>query len=203
MSLKNSAFVALAATALGLTVSAGASPICEGMLNDVSLTTFGMAEIDSRGRVAVIIGTTTGGVETLRPVCDVRGDVRLYSGADAAVALSKRATLAGGVSVKFVRMEKAASVGDPVATLKAKHKNAKVESASAGKSVILVAGKISAAASLGWDVAVGTPEAYEYADLVKRQASVGEWDSFIAAKLASYTAALVAAGIDPVTYLPV
>ncbi len=203
MSVKNFNLVAAAAVALGLTVAANATPVAETLLNDLNVTTFGASEVDKSGRVVVIVGITDANVETMRPVCDVRGDVRIFAGADAAVALAKRSNLAADTAIMIVRMEKPANVGDPVATLKIKHKGFKAESLEADKSVTLLTAKVSAATSLGWNTAVGTPEADEFADLVKRQASIAEWKAFVAARVIARAAALTAAGVNPDTYAPI
>lgn len=202
MSTKNNAFVAIAALSLGLTVQAGAKPVCDSMLNDLNVTTFGMSEVDAAGRVLVIVGITSGGVEVIRPVCDVRGDVRLFSGADMAVALSKRSKLGAATVVRFVRFQSVGTVGDPVASLKAKHKATKIEGVASAKSVTLLASKVSAGIALGWNTATGTPEATEYADLVQRQFSIAEWNAANVASLAALAASLTAAGVNPDTYLP-
>lgn len=202
MSLKNSALVAVAAAALGYAVAADASPVCEGLLNDLNVTTVGIAEVDIHGRVLVIVGITTEGVEVLRPVCDAKGDVRLYTGPDAAVALAKRANMPADAEVKFVKMARVSSIGDPVLALKNKHKAFKAEDVNAGKSVAAIATKIAAAVGLGWNTASGTPEADEYADLIARQVSIAEWKAYVLARVTALAAALTAAGINPDTYAP-
>ena len=150
----------------------------------------------------MIVGTTAAGVETLRPVCDSRGDVRLFSGVDAASALSKRATLAAGTVVRFVKKTVVGVVGDPVKSLIAKHKSFKVEAFNSATNSTALAAKIAAAAALGWDTAVGTPEGDEYGDLVARKVSIDEWKLVNDTQLAAMAAALTTAGISPITYLP-
>lgn len=201
MSLKNSAMVVAAALALGVTVASNASPVCENLLNDLNVTSYGIAEVDVKGRVMVIVGITTGGTEVMRPVCDSKGDVRIFGGPDSAVTTANRA--GGSAVVKFVRMARTSGVGDPVAALKSKHKAFKSEALSAGKQVTLLAGKLAAGVGLGWDVAVGTPEAAEYGDLLARKASIDEWSGAVSARVVTLEAALVAVGIDPATYLPI
>lgn len=203
MSLKNSAFVAAVASALGLSVTAGANPICESLLNDRQVTKFGVAEVDATGRALVLVGITeiVAGEpeEKIRPVCDSAGDVKLFSSTAAALSAAKRAGV-GDMAVSVVAFVKAGTVGDPVKALIAKHKAIKVEDGNAAKGTATIDAKVSAAEALGWDIAVGTPEADEYADLVQRAASVAEWKTYTAARLVTLTASLVAAGIDPVTY---
>lgn len=201
MSLKNSALVAAAATALGYTVAGGASPVVESLLNDRDVTSFGVAEVDASGRCLVIAGLTSGGVETMRPVCDTTGDVRLYASAAAAVAAARRAGV-GDLAIPVVQFVKPGTVGDPVKALISKHKAIKNEDAAADKGTATITAKVGAAVALGWDVAVGTPEAEEYGDLIARQTSVAEWKTYTAARLVTLTANLVTAGINPVTYAP-
>ena len=203
MSTKNNALIGAAALALGMTVTGGALPICDGLLNDSNVTDFGAAEVDSTGRVLVLVAITTGtggsAVTTVRPVADAVGNVRLYADGNAAVALAKRANLADGVQVKFVKMDKVVNVGDPVAALKAKYKRFKNEAAASLKQQAVVNIKSAAAISLGWDTATGTPENLEYLDIVARLGSINEWKAYNDAQVLALAASLTAAGIDPVT----
>ena len=205
MSLKNSAFVASVASALGYTVANGALPVCESLLNDRNVTTFGTAEVDATGRALVIVGLTEtvegNPVETFRPVCDSAGDVKLFANTAAALSSAKRAGV-GDLEVAVVAYVKQGTVGDPIKVLIAKHKAIKVEDGNAAKGTATISTKVAAAQALGWDTAVGTPEAEEYADLVARAASVAEWKTYTASRLTALTDSLVAAGIDPVTYGP-
>ncbi len=203
MSTKNNAFVAAAATALGMVVLSGASPICDNLLNDLNVTEFGAAEVDTTGRVMVLVEITTGtggsATTEVRPVADSLGNVRLYADGNAAVALAKRSNLAPGVQVKFVRATKVATIGDPVAALKSKYKSFKTEAALGLKQSDIVTGKKTAGEALGWDTATGTPENAEYLDIVARLASITEWKAFCDAKVTALAASLTAAGIDPST----
>lgn len=197
MSTKNNALIGVAALALGVVVPAGASPVCEGLLNDLSVTTFGAAEVDATGRVLVLV--TVGGV--VRPVADGAGNVRLYMDGNAAIALAKRSNVAAGVQVKFVKMEKPGTVGDPIAALKAKYKKFKSEAVGSLKQSLAIAAKKAAALALGWDTAVGTPENAEYLDIVEREESINEWKLYNDDKVTTLAASLTAAGIDPVTVI--
>ncbi len=199
MSTKNNALVTAAALALGVTLTAGAKPVCEGLLNDWACSGFGIAEVDKYGRVMVIATVDDGTGAKTRVVADSLGNARVYSSADQAVALSKRAKLASGVTVAYVRMDKVSTVGDPILALKSKYKAFKTEAATALKQSNIVTAKVSAAVALGWDTATGTPENAEYLDLVERGASIGEWKAFIDAKVVELAASLTAAGIDPLT----
>lgn len=197
MSTKNNAFIGASALALGLTVQANASPVCEGLLNDLSVTSFGAAEVDATGRVLVLV--TVGGA--VRPVADSLGNVRLYVDGNAAIALAKRSNIAAGVEVKFVKMEKPGVVGDPIAALKSKYKKFKSEAVGSLKQNIAITAKLSAALALGWDTANGTPENLEYLDMVKRQVSIAEWKAYNDDKVTTLGASLTAAGIDPATVI--
>ena len=126
MSLKNNALIAAAALALGVTVDATAKPVCEGMLNDFQVSSFGFAEVDSTGRCLVIVSIDVGDGVKARPVADQQGNVRLYSSADGAVSLAKRTQMAAATAVTFRRFVSTGTVGDPVAALKSKYKSAKV-----------------------------------------------------------------------------
>lgn len=203
MSTKNNALIGAVAFALGLTVQAGVSPICDSLLNDVNVTGFGAAEVDTKGRVMVLVTVTTGApgseVHTVRPVADALGNIKLFSDGNAAVALAKRTAMASGVHVIYVKADKVATVGDPVAALKSKYKAFKNEAAAGAKQVLAVTEKKTAAVALGWDAANGTPENLEYLDIVARLVSIGEWKANSDAKVAALAASLTAAGIDPVT----
>ncbi len=201
MSTKNNALIAVAAAALGMAATAG--PICDGLLNDLNVTKFGGAEVDANGRVLVLVEITTGtggsATTEVRPVADSLGNVRLFADGNAAIALAKRSNLASGVQVKFVKMDKTATIGDPVAALKAKFKRFKNEAASSAKQSVIVTGKQAAAVALGWDTAVGTPENLEYLDIVARLATITEWKGYNDAQVTALAASLTAAGIDPLT----
>lgn len=200
MSTKNNALVAIAAAALGVTMTAGANPVAEGLLNDFAVTEMGIAQIDDTGRCIIIVTVQNGaGPVQIRPVCAASGDVKLYAEFGAANALIKKAKLSGGTVVRFKRKEKTASVGDPITTLKSQYKSFGVEKLAGEKSQLVIANKLTAADALGWDTAVGTPEAAEYADYMAKQASVNEWIAYCAARVVSLAASLTAAGIDPAT----
>lgn len=202
MSVKNNALVAAVALSLGVVVAADASPIAEGMLNDLTLTSFGISETDAKGRVMVIVGTKDAqGVETFRPVADSKGDVRIFGKVDTAVGVAKRAKLDRLASVKYVKLQSTGSVSDPIKSLISKHKQISREALGAATQAGVLLGKITAAVAQGWDVAVGTPEAFEYADLLARQATVAEWRAFAEGRTAALAQNLRDAGIDPVTYL--
>ena len=193
--------VAAAATALGMVVLAGTSPICENLLNDLKINGFGAAEIDAKGRVMVLVSVhnDADGKDTVRPVADASGNVRVYMDGNAAVSLAKRTNVTAGTQVKFVQFATVPNVGDPLAALKAAYKRFKNEAAAGLKQANLIFGKKTAAIALGWDTAVGTPENAEYLDIVERQTSIGEWKSYCDAKVTALAASLTASGVDPLT----
>lgn len=201
MSLKANALVAVAALALGVNVSAGEKPICEGLLNDFPVTGFGFAEVDSTGRCLVIVSVDVGDGVKVRPVADQQGNTKLFASADGAVSLSKRCNMASNIGIQYRRFVTSGTVGDPVAQLKTRFKSAKAEEATAIKNETALAQKVTAAEALGWDTGVGTPENAEYLDLQDRVTSVQEWKAKIAAKKTALAASLTAAGVDPLTVI--
>jgi hypothetical protein len=200
MSVKNNAFIAFALAAAGVTLTAGAKPVPEGLLNDYTVSKIDIAQIDDNGRCIVLVGVTApGGTLQSRVVCSTSGDVKLFADFGAVEGLVKRAKLASGSLVSYYKKDKASSVGDPIAGLKSQYKAFKVESASSLKAGQTITAKLVAAQALGWNTQTGTPEALEYADLQDKGASVGEWNTFCAARVTTLAAALTAAGVDPVT----
>lgn len=199
MSTKNSSYVAAAAVALGVVVLAGASPICEGLLNDLNITSFGGVEVDASGRAVVIVSVFDGTDTVVRPVADSMGNVRLYGDAAAVMSLAKRANISAGTTIKMIKFVKTATVGDPIAALKSKYKSFKSEVTLATKQLAAVSTKVTAGEALGWDTALGTPENAEYLDLVARVDSIEEWKDYSAARVTALAANLTTAGIDPAT----
>lgn len=200
MSVKNNQFVAAAALALGLTVAAMPA-VAEGLLDNVGVLDINAAEVtDNTGRVLVFVTLLDNfGQEAVRPVADANGNVRLFADGSAVVALSKRVNLVQGATVSFMRANKTTAVGDPVASLKSKYKRMKVEAVTANAKAVDLLAKKSAAESLGWDTATGSPENTEYLDIVQRQATIDEWSLAVVAIRDQLSAALTAAGIDPAT----
>lgn len=199
MSLKSNALVTAVAAALGVVVAAGTKPVCEGLLNDYAVSTFGVAEVDASGRCMVIVSIDTGAGAVVRPVADSLGNVRLFSSADGAVGLAKRTQMPSNVAVQYRRFLSAGTVGDPVAALKTKYRAAKAEELAAGVQKTKLAQKLAAAVSLGWDTSTGTPENNEYVDLQDRAASILEWESKVGERKTALGAALTAAGVNLAT----
>jgi hypothetical protein len=200
MSKKANLLLVAAAAALGITITVGAAPISEALLNDYTVKGVSIAQVDDSGRCVVIVTVQNGaGDEQVRAVASASGDVRVYSDFGATAGLIKRSKLSETAVVTYKRKLKEANVGDPVASLKALYKSFKSEKATANNAKVMIASDITAAVAQGWDTASGTPEAVEFADYLKKQATVTEWYDYATARVTALAAALVAAGIDPVT----
>lgn len=204
MSNYANSLVGAAAAALGLSVAAGASPICEALLNDVAVSAMGAAEVTDKGKCIVLVTTKDGAnADVVRPVADSMGNVKLFANGAAVVALAKRSNLPGGEAIEFVKKAVAQSVGDPIAALKSQHKAAVRESAAAAKPLADLNQKKTGAAALGWDAdPVGSATRAEYDDIAARIVTVQEWKDKTDARVTTLAAALTAAGINPATYLP-
>ena len=200
MSTRINKTIPFALAALGLALTAGAAPVSEGLLNDYNVRNVRIAQVDDTGRCIMIVDVEgAAGVTDVRAVASSSGDVKLFADLAAAQALILRAKFAPGAVVTFVRKEKARSLGDPIATLKALYKSFKAEKMVGEKAAVKIAASISAGTALGWHTAVGTPEAVEFADYMAKQSTVSESVAFCAARVAALAASLVAAGIDPLT----
>lgn len=200
MSTKINPLVLVAALSLGVTVSVSAGPVCEGLLNDQKVYGVGLAQVDDFGRCIMIVNLSADeNAPVNRAVASASGDVKLFTGLDAAASTIKRMALDIDAEVTYKRRQKTGTLGDPVATLKSNYRSFKAEKIVTEKQAALIAAKISAATALGWHTAVGTPEAVEYADYVARNVSVAEWGTYCAAKVAALAASLTAAGVDPMT----
>lgn len=199
MSLKINAFVPAVALALGATLDATAGPVCEGVLNDYPVTTFGFAEVDGTGRCMAVVTVDVGDGAKVRTVADSLGNVKLFGSSDGVIALSKRCLMPANTAIQYRRYYSVGAVGDPVSALKSKYKSAKTEEALAIKQGGTLTQKISAAQGLGWDASTGTPENLEYLDLQARAGAVAEWKTKTADKKTALAASLTAAGVDPLT----
>lgn len=205
MSVKNNGIAATAAAAVGVTMGA-LGPVVESLLNDATVTGAKIVAFDKAGRSVMFVNVQVGeGTAQERPVADSAGNVRLFGNAASAVSALKRAAPAAVAT--YTPFVAPATVGDPIKALINRHKSAKTEAQKAGdamnKAQTGIAALIAAADALDWDTAaIGTPERQEWDDLQKRSASVNEWKDKAEALVTQYTASLVAAGIDPVTYLP-
>lgn len=200
MSVKNKSFVAAAAALVG--IPAVGAQVVESALDQLVVNEMRIAEISDGSRQCIVFaGVVNGGVTTFRPVTDQSGNVRLYSDVTAAIALAKKADLGGG-SVVYEKVEPVGNATNPTAALKAAHKQIKAEDAKADASKAKLDADIVAAEAVGWNTAVGTPYKATYDEMVLRRVAVVEWATATQTRLTALTAALVAANIDPVTYLP-
>lgn len=204
MSVVVNGYVPAVAAALGLTMGADL-PIVESMLDNVTVVAIGAAEVGTRGKCVAIASVKDENDNTVnRVVCDQNGNAKMFSDGAAVVAMAKRSNLGAGQSVRIVKAARAQSVGDPIAALKNQHKSASREAASAAKPHADLLNKITAAQAQGWNTdPAGSPTRIEYDDLIDRRDSVAEWKTLTTARVATLAAALTAAGVDPVTYLPI
>lgn len=205
MSITNNSYVQGAATAAGVAVAPGASPIVEQMLDNIAVSAVKAAEVTSKGKCIVLVEVDKeGGGKEYRPVAMSTGDVKLFANGQAVVALAKKSNLPGGQGVTIVKLSANASVGDPIAMLKSQHKAAVREAASTVKPKSDLTQKVTGAQALGWDSdPVGSATRAQYEDLIARQTTVNEWSTAMTARVTTLAAALTAAGIDPNTYLPI
>lgn len=199
MSITNNGYLSAAKTALGVADDLGA-PVVEQLLDNVAVSSIRAYQISDKGKF-VVLATVAG---TVRPVAASTGDVKLYSDASAVMNLARTSNLPAGSVIEITKHGASGTVGDPVTTLKSQHKSAVKEAATAAASVTSVGAKVSAAAALNWNTdPEGSATRAEYNDLAARQSSVQEWKSAVDARVATLSAALTAAGIDPNTYLPI
>ena len=201
MSTRINKHIPFALAALGIALTAGAAPVSEGLLNDYSVKSVRIAQVDDAGRCIMIVSIDVGvdSPDVVRAVASSSGDVKLFADLASAQALILRAKFAVGAVVTFVRKEKSRTLGDPIATLKTLFKAFKAEKMVGEKAAVKIAASISAGTALGWHTAVGTPEAVEFDDYMAKQSTVAESVAFCAARVASLAASLTAAGIDPAT----
>lgn len=202
MSVKNNVLLAAVYAAMAAPVPAvAASPVLETLLNDYTVTGLDVVQVDDFGRCIVMASVRVGNatVSQLRPVCNVLGDVKLFTDMGAVYPLIKRSKMLDTTSINFVRKEKALTVGDPISTLKAQFKAFKAEKLIVDKSKLAIDSRITAAIGLGWDLSVGTGEAAEYADYLARRESTNEAIAFCGARITALAASLTAAGVDPLT----
>lgn len=199
MSKRANIFLAAAVASLGLTLTVGAKPVSEQLLNDYIITGMSIAQVDDSGRCVVIVSIKDGAnPDKVRAVAATTGDVRVYSDFGATAGIIARAQMVDGASVTYIRkLKESQSSGDPVAKLKALYKSFKNEKAAALKQQTSLGVTIIALTQLGANTAVGTPEAYDYADAVSKQVTVTEWYDFATARVTALALSLVAVGVDP------
>lgn len=196
MSIKINALIPAAAAAAGIATPT-AAPVAEPLLATLAaITEIHCSEItDGSGKflMFVKIGTDT------RAVAGTDGNVKLYSNAAAALKVAKAANLNG--SLNFVLYEKTAAVGDPLASLEARYKQACVKGFAAQSKQQALHDKINIAEQFGWDTSTGATLA-EYNDLVARVAVLTEWESEALALVDTLGQRLSSVGVDPTTLGP-
>jgi hypothetical protein len=199
MSRKSNVLMLAAVAALGITLTATAGPVCEALLDNYTVKSVAVAQVDVYGRCVVMVTVNKGGtaVDEVRAVSDTKGDVKLFSDLGAVANFIKRSNLDSAALTTYKRQNKEVELGAPVAALKSAYKSFVVEKTASGKSKVAIAAEIVAATGLGYNTASGTPEAAEWIDLGKRLATVTEWNDYATAKVTALAAALTAAGIDP------
>lgn len=200
MSKKANVFLSAAAVALGVTLTAGAVPVSEALLNDYTVKAVNIAQVDDAGRCVVIVTVAKdGGADEVRAVAASSGDVRVFADFGGTSGLISKAKMNPACVVTYKRKLKEVNLGDPIAKLKQLYKSFKAEKATALKQKTDVASEITAVTALGYNTAVGTPEAVEYADLLNKQTTITEWFDFASARVTALAASLTAAGVDPAT----
>ena len=200
MSRKANLLLVAATAALGITLTAGAKPVAEALINDYTIKAVNIAQVDDSGKCVAIVTLAVGtGPDVVRAVADASGDVRVYGDFGATQGLVSRANMNATCIVTFKRKLKESVEVNPLSALKSKYKAFKAEKMLADKNKLIAANNITAAVAVGYDTAVGTLEAETYVDLLNKQATVVEWYDFAAARTAALAASLTAAGIDPAT----
>lgn len=200
MSVRINKLLPFAVAALGVSITPESAPVLEGLLNDYTVSAVHIAQVDDAGRCIMIVDCMgPDGVSKVRTVASSNGDIKLFADLAGAQATILRAKFAPNTAVTFKRKEKSRSLGDPVMTLKTLYKAFKAEKMVGEKARAVTAAKITAATALGWNTAVGTLEAAEFADYMEKQASVGESIQFATARITALAASLTAAGVDPAT----
>lgn len=204
MSIKINLFLPAAAAAAGVTATAAAA-LADGLLSVKQVKALACAEIsDGTGKVmvfATIKNADADGTESVRPVADSDGNIKLYSNASAALKLAKSSNLLPGALVTFAPYAKTVAVGDPLAALKARYKIACSKGFAALSKSGAMRDKINTAETFGWDTSTGATLA-EYNDLLARQVALTEWQTAAIALVDTLGERLRSVGIDPATLGP-
>ena len=202
---KANAFLVAAAAALGVTMTVGRPAVAETMLDQYTVKDMGIAQVNDAGACVVLVTVNSGvsGADEVRVVGDNSGAARLYAAFGAVDGIIKSAKIDANTDFTLKRKLKAVVIGDPVAELKALHKAFVKEAASSSATHAKQETARTVAVGLGWNVSVGTPQREAYDDMVTVLASVTELNDHANVKKAAYAALLTAAGISPVTYLPI
>lgn len=201
MSVKQNALMVAVYLAAGLVVPAvAASPVLETLLNDYKVSAIQVVQVDDSGRCIVLaLVQVAGETPVMRPVASSSGDIKLFADMGAVYPLIKRAKLQAASDVAFYRKAATTTIGDPLAALKTQYKSFKAEKKVVDAVKLVIDSKVTAAAALGWDTSVGTPERLEYDDYIQRRTSTNEAIAYCAARITALAASLTAAGVDPAT----
>lgn len=203
MSIANNQLAATASQRIG--ASMYGQPIIESMLNDVAVEEVRAAEVTSKGKCIAFafVNKGDGNPAIARPIASATGDVKLYPDAASVVRAARSSSLQDNGKITIAKMLPTATVGDPIAMLKARHKAAVKEAASSQAALTAINTKVAGAQSLGWDTApAGSAEKNQFDDFTQRAAVIAEWNAANVARVTQYASALTTAGIDPATYLP-
>lgn len=203
---KANSFIAAAALALGVTLTAGRPAVAETMLDQFTVKAMGIAQVNDAGQCIVIVTVNSGnaGADEVRVVGDFGGAAKLYTSIGMTDGIIKSAKIVETTEFKVKRKLKLATLSDPISTLKNLHKAFVREAASSLETKTKRAASIAAGVVLGWDVmAADTAEKREDVEMRAQLASVTETNDNANAKVTAYATALTNAGINPVTYLPI
>ena len=131
-----------------------------------------------------------------RAVAGTDGNVKLYANSLAALRAAKIANLAG--KLEFSIYEKIPTVGDPLASLQTRYKQACVKGFASIDKLKIVNDKITNAETFGWDTSTGATRT-EYSDLISRRNVVQQWHDAAQTQIVDLAARLTSVGVDPVT----
>ena len=192
MSTKINALIPAAAAAAGIPIPT-ISPVAEPLLSTLAVTAIYCAEIqDASGKFMMF---ATIGADT-RAVAGTDGNVKLYANSLAALRAAKIANLAG--KLEFSIYEKIPTVGDPLASLQTRYKQACVKGFASIDKLKIVKDKITNAETFGWDTSTGATRT-EYNDLISRRDVVQQWHDAAQTQIVDLAARLTSVGVDPVT----
>ena len=201
MSVKRSLVASAAALAASIAFAGGT---VEAMLDTTQgISAMSIVETSTSGAAVLFYTVGTGGAAVTKVVTDAKGDVRIYGDSASAMGAVKRAGVGSNVVVTVRKFDAPVNVGSPVKSLIASHKQAVKEAATGALNRAELLSKKTAAEAQGWNTQVGTPYRAEYDDIAGSLAIVSEWKTASDARVTSLATALTAAGINPVTYLPV
>lgn len=192
MSTKINALIPAAAAAAGIPIPT-ISPVAEPLLATLAVTAIYCAEIqDASGKFMMF---ATIGADT-RAVAGTDGNVKLYANSLAALRAAKIANLAG--KLEFSIYEKIPTVGDPLASLQTRYKQACAKGFSSIEKLDVINQKITNAETFGWDASTGATLT-EYNDLISRRDVVQQWRDTALTQIVDLAARLTSVGVDPVT----